>query len=64
MQEEEFKEILKEVIGIMLDEMDKMQKQIEVLNEKQNGEINTQTDKSVPGRVRTESDKQIPFTGL
>ena len=64
MQEEEFKEILKEVIGIMLDEMDKMQKQIEVLNEKQNGEINTQTDSSVPGRVRAESDKQIPFTGL
>ena len=60
MQEEEFKEILKEVIGIMLDEMDKMQKQIEVLNERQNRIDNQELQTNVP----VEDGKQIHIPGL
>ena len=56
MQEEE----LKKVLEIMLDEMDKMQKQIEVLNERQNRIDNQELHEDVP----TDSSKQRHIPGL
>lgn len=60
MQEKEIKEVLE----MMVKQMEIMQEEIRVLNEKQNGKGNTQNDTGVPGEFRTDTDKQIPITGL
>ena len=56
MQEQE----LNEVLEIMVEKMLEMERQIEVLNEKQNKE----DGKGVQDATPTDNDKQIPIAGL
>lgn len=53
-------EDLKEVLEMMLEQMQIMEKQIEALNEKQNRDSNNELREDVP----TDSSKQIHIPGL